>query len=262
MQTGNDSRPFGKARQLRGFTGHASDDLVGARGRRQGVDEILQSKQPKGVLAVVLRFDIGEGGARFGAVRTDDPGQAEPQPVLAAAEMADALIAFRLHFADPGKQCRWRGDVRDLSRQFDRQVGDIALRPPVDDRPCPAVQRENGPAKRLPGVIEQVDAVSMRGSGNALYVACRSSAEGNRFANGIGRRVPQFIHVALDMACLPNELRDATSGDCKRRAVDIEDDCLGDCQTTINPEQCRHSDLPHEEQRAGAVRSALRRPWR
>lgn len=90
------------------------------------------------------------------------------------------------------------------------------FRPPVDDRRCPAVQRENGPAERLPGVIEQVDAVSMRGSGNAsMSLAGRPLREiASRMASAVAfhnSSMSRSIWRAFGMNCVTRR-RAAASG--------------------------------------------------
>ncbi|OWK23008.1 hypothetical protein AJ87_39835 [Rhizobium yanglingense] len=133
MQPGNDRRSLGKAGQMRRLTCHPPDDLIGTRGRRQSMDKFLQPKEPQGLLAVFLCLHIGKGGTCLRAIRTDDACQAIPQPVLAAQEMTNAFEPLGFHVADPGKQCRWCGDMRDLTRELDGLVGDIAFHPPIDD---------------------------------------------------------------------------------------------------------------------------------
>jgi hypothetical protein len=125
---------------MRCFMRDPPDNLVGARSRRQRMNQVLQAEEPERVLAIFLRPDIGERRARLCAIRTDDARQAEPKPILAAQDMLDAREPFGLHVADPRKKRRRCGNVRDLARELNGMVGNIAFHPPIDETARPAIQ--------------------------------------------------------------------------------------------------------------------------
>ena len=60
VQSGSDGRAFQEAGQARCIGGNSSNDLVRARGWRQSIGKRLQTEEAQGVIAIVLRPDIGE----------------------------------------------------------------------------------------------------------------------------------------------------------------------------------------------------------
>ncbi len=213
----------------------------GARGRRQGIGQRFQPEEPERILRIILALDIGEGGACLRPIGADDLGQAEAQPVLAAHDMADLRKAGRFLFHDPGKQRRWRRDMRQLAGKLYRFICNRTFEPAIDDVPRPAVERQDRATQRPARPIEHIDAVAVSGCRNRLDIGRRALAEADRLGDRVRRRRPELIHVPFDVPGLRYELRNAPARHRNRRPVDIEDDGFGDGQTAINSEQTRHS---------------------
>src|SRR5690606_17154358 len=144
-----------------------------------------------------------------------DPRQAKGQPVLAAHRMAYALETLWLLLANESEQCRRGRDMRHLPGDLDRVVEDTVGQPSLNDCAGAAIQRQNGATKRLFLAIGKIDAVTMGSRRIRLDSIGAPAAMRDGLPDCIGRRVPQFVHVALDMMRFRHELRHATAGDSK-----------------------------------------------
>src|SRR5690606_13971575 len=103
-----------------------------------------------------------------------------------------------------------------------------------------AVEREDTRAERPAILVEHVDAVAMRSGGDCQNVGSWTSAFGDGFGNCIGGRIPEFIHVAFDMARARKRLRNAAARNGKGGSVNVEQYGFGDGEAAIDSEQRRH----------------------
>ena len=125
--------------------------------------------------------------------------------------------------------------MRPLTGQVERAVADIACVPVVGHGARARIQRGDGRAERLERLVDEIDAVAMRGRRDADDIIRGPAGFAHGFLDRIRGRGPEAVHVPLDMARLGDKLRNAPAGDRQFRAVGVEDHRLGDGQATIDP---------------------------
>src|SRR5690606_4044863 len=100
--------------------------------------------------------------------------------------------------------------------------------------------REDARAERLMVLVQHIDAVAMRGGGDGQNVGSGPPAFGDGFRNRIGGRIPEFGHVAFDMARARERLRHTAARNGKGGSVNVEQYGVGDGEAAIDSEQRRH----------------------
>ena len=154
--------------------------------------------------------------------------------------MAYGGEAFRLVRLDPGEQRGGRRGMWCLAGQL--QGGRAYLRtvPAVSNFGGAGVERQHGTAKRRAGLVGEIDTVAMGGGGNCEDIGGRPAGGFDCLPDGRGGCLPHAVHVTFDMTGRGHFLLDALACDGKRGSVDIEDDSLGHCQTTVDPDDTGH----------------------
>lgn len=213
VHAGDDRRAGRQTCLRRRFRRNAPDDLIGTRDGGQRAGEALQAEDGQDVGRVGLAPHLGEGGAGFRQVGPDRAGQAEAQPVLAGEHMGDAGKALGLMAAYPGEQRRRRRRVSHLAGALQRGGGGAVALPLGNGRGGAAVERQDAVAERPAVGIEKIDAVAVRRRRHGGDIARRAARQAKRLGDGLGRRLPQRPHVALDVARARDELRHAPPRD-------------------------------------------------
>jgi hypothetical protein len=206
--------------------------------RRQPLAQLWHAERHQRLVVVLAAGDIQEARPRHvGQLAADVAGQAEADVVFAHQDPAGVLHGLRLAVAEPGPE---RGglagpDALHDPRQY-RAIGAIGI-PAGDIIFRPRVGRDDPVADRLAPAVDQVEAVAVAGASHAGDLIPRNARGRKHRSDGLGRSLPESLHVALEVAGLGREHLGLATGGGHFAAVHRKQGRLGHRAAVVGSEQ-------------------------